>query len=126
MNKLRKAIHDYLALRRGLGFKLAKHEVALQEFATFLAGKHRARITTAFALEWATQHVHHQPHTWAARLSMVRGFARYWSATDPRTEIPPLSLLPSRPLRAQPYLYSKQEIRRLLQATKSLSPHSAN
>ena len=123
MNKLRKAIHDYLALRRGLGFKLVKHEVALQEFAAFLAGKHRARITTALALEWATRHVHQQPYTWAARLSMVRGFARYWSATDPRTEIPPLSLLPYRPLRAQPYLYSKQEIRRLLRAAKSLSPH---
>lgn len=123
MNKLRKAIHDYLALRRGLGFKLVKHEVALHEFAAFLAGKHRARITTALALEWATRHVHHQPHLWAARLSIVRGFARYWSATDPGTEIPPLSLLPYRPLRAQPYLYSKQEIRRLLRAAQSLSSH---
>lgn len=37
--KLRRAIHDYLALRRGLGFKLVKHEVALREFAAFLAGK---------------------------------------------------------------------------------------
>ena len=104
MNKLRRALRDYLALRRSLGFKLVKHEVALHEFAAFLAGKRRARITTALALEWATRHVHHQPHTWAARLSIVRGFARHWSATDPGTEIPPLSLLPYRPLRAQPYL----------------------
>jgi integrase/recombinase XerD len=123
MTKLRKAIHDYLELRRGLGFKLEKHEVALQEFAAFLTGKHSARITTALALEWATRHADHQPYMWAARLSMVRGFARYWSATDPRTEIPPLSLLPYRPRRAQPYLYSKLEIRRLLRAAKSLSPH---
>jgi len=123
MNKLRRALRDYLALRRSLGFKLVKHEVALHEFAAFLAGKRRARITTALALEWATRHVHHQPHTWAARLSIVRGFARHWSATDPGTEIPPLSLLPYRPLRAQPYLYSKQEIRRLLRAAQSLSSH---
>lgn len=123
MTKLRKAIHDYLELRRSLGFKLEKHEVALQEFAAFLTRKHSARITTALALEWATRHADHQPYTWAARLSIVRGFARYWSATDSRTEIPPFSLLPYRPLRAQPYLYSKQEIRRLLHAAHSMSAH---
>ena len=40
---------------------------------------------------------------------------------DPATEIPPQGLLPNRPARAQPYLYSEDEIRRLLTTAKNLS-----
>jgi len=94
MSSLAKAVHDYLALRRGLGFKLVRHEAQLQEFMSFLARKHSSRITVALALEWATLHAREKPADWAARLSVVRGFARHWSATDPSTEVPPLGLLP--------------------------------
>ena len=123
MNNLLKAVHDYLALRRSLGFKLTRHEAELPKFADFVAKRRARHLTTALALEWATQHAYHQPFTWACRLSRIRGFARYWSATDPLTEIPQLGLLPYRPPRAQPYLYSEEEIRRLLRAAKSLSAH---
>src|SRR5439155_1992784 len=57
-----------------------------------------------------------QPAEWARRLSIVRIFASHRSATDPRTQIPPEGVLPYRPKRARPYLYSDQEIRALLQA----------
>jgi integrase len=50
----------------------------------------------------------------------VRGFARYRSAIDPRTEVPPSGLLPYRSTRAQPYLYSEQEVQRLLDAALKL------
>jgi len=68
------------------------------------------------ALTWAQQPANAQPAYWARRLSFVRGFARYRSATDPRTQVPPYGLLPYRPRRAQPYLYSDDEVRRLLRA----------
>jgi len=119
MKTLAKAVRDYLALRRGLGFKLVRHEAELQEFVSFLARKRSSRITVALALEWATRHARQKPAEWAARLSAVRGFARHWSATDPSTEVPPLGLLPYRPARAQPYFYSDHEIRQLLGAAKT-------
>ena len=119
MKPLRKAVRDYLTLRRGLGFKMARHEVGLQDFVSFLERKHSPHITVKLALEWATQHTHHTPGEWAMRLTVVRGFARHWSATDPLTEVPPLGLLPFRPQRAQPYFYSHQEIRALLNAAKT-------
>jgi integrase/recombinase XerD len=119
MSDVRKGIRDYLMLRRGLGFKLVKHEAALNEFARFLKRKGSSHITSELALEWATLPAHHQPCQWTARLSFVRGFARYWSATDPVTEVPPLGLLPYRPRRARPYLYSGQEIQQLLKAAKT-------
>jgi hypothetical protein len=56
MNPLAKGIRDYLALRRGLGFKLIRHEAGLKEFASFLARKRTSHITVALALEWSTQH----------------------------------------------------------------------
>ena len=121
MSELRNAASDYLALRRSLGFKLAQHGVWLEEFAAFMAKKGSSRITTALALEWATQHAHHKLHRWAARLSVVRGFARLRSATDPATEVPPPGLIPYRPARAVPYIYSNGEIQRLLGAAKDMA-----
>ena len=76
MNQLHKAVRDYLAMRRGLGFKLVKHETGLREFISFLARKRSTRITVNLALEWATQDADHKPYEWAARLSVVRGFAQ--------------------------------------------------
>ena len=49
---------------------------------------------------------------WAARLRVVRGFARHLHAFDPATEIPPAGLLPGRTGGATPYLYSDAEIAR--------------
>ena len=120
MKTLREAVGDYLALRRGLGFKLKSHQRFLQEFASFLEQENTSQITSRLALRWATQPEHIQPAEWAARLSVVRGFARYWSATDATTEIPPHGLLPYRPRRAKPYLYSEEQIRQLLEAAKNM------
>ena len=38
MKRLQRAVQDYLMMRRGLGFKMARHEVGLQDFVSFLAG----------------------------------------------------------------------------------------
>ncbi len=49
MNPLAEGIRDYLALRRGLGFKLARHEAGLKEFASFLA---RGNTVLTSPLPW--------------------------------------------------------------------------
>ncbi len=121
MKSLRQAVREYLDLRRGLGFKLKKHEGFLSEFVAFLAQHKASHITAELALQWATQHRHQQPAEWAARLSVVRGFARHWSGADPRTEIPADGLLPYRPSRAKPYIYSERQIQQLLEAACQMS-----
>jgi integrase len=50
----------------------------------------------------------------------VRGFASYLHALDPVHEVPAADLLPQRPLRASPYLYSERDIAALIAATSSL------
>jgi integrase/recombinase XerD len=116
MNTLRDAVGEYLEMRRGLGFKLREAGNGLIDFVTFLEQRKASYITQKLALEWAQQRPGASPAYWASRLSFVRGFARYRSATDPRTQIPPLALLPFKPKRARPYLYSDEEIRSLLRA----------
>jgi integrase len=117
MNTLRQAAQEYLTMRRSLGFKLQSAGPALLNFVSFLEQHRASYITLRLALAWATQSPGGKPDTRAAqRLSFVRLFARYRSATDPRTQIPPAGLLPFRPKRARPYLYSDKEIRQLLRA----------
>ena len=116
MNTLRKAVRTYLDMRRGLGFKLREAGTALTDFVNFMEEHHANYITQALALTWAQRPSHTQPAHWAQRLSFVRGFARYRSATDPRTQIPPQGLLPFQPKRARPFLYSDDNIRNLLRA----------
>jgi integrase len=123
MNTLRQAVQAYLSLRRALGFKLVETGKGLLDFVTFMEQHRASCITQALALAWAQQPVNVQPAHWARRLSFVRGFARYRSASDPRTEIPAPGLLPFQPKRARPYLYSEQEIRRLLEAARKMPHH---
>jgi integrase/recombinase XerD len=122
MKTLRQAVNDYLIMRRGLGFKLYHVERDLRSFISFLEHEKAPRITIDLALKWATQPKDVHPSYLAQRLSAVRGFARYWSGTDPRTEVPAERLLPFANRRAQPYLYTEDEIQRLMAAAKALPP----
>ncbi len=114
MNTFRQAVHEYLSLRRSLGFKLHDAGNGLLDFVTFMEQHRATYITQSLALAWAQQPLNVQPAHWAQRLTFVRGFARHRSATDPRTQIPAQGLLPFHTKRVRPYLYSDKEIRSLL------------
>jgi site-specific recombinase XerD len=51
---------------------------------------------------------------------MVRRFALWQSTIDPRTEIPPVGLLPHRYRRKPPHIYSDEEIEKLLRQAQQL------
>ena len=122
MNNLQAALDEYLNIRRALGFKLRDEGTVLPQFLLFLDKKDASFITTDLALQWATQPENVLPAHWARRLSMVRVFARFHSAVDLRTEIPPQNLLPFRYRRKPPYIYDDSEISRLLEASNHLRP----
>jgi len=122
MNTLQASLQDYLAMRRGLGFKLHDAGLGLSNFVSFMERKQASHITTPLALEWAQKPKSVLPSEWARRLSIVRGFARYMSAVDCRTQVPPTGLLPYRPKRSRPYFYTDQEIEDLLAAASNLPP----
>jgi integrase len=51
---------------------------------------------------------------------MVRRFAIWLCATDPRTEVPPVGILPHRYRRKPPHIYSDAEIDEILRRTQQL------
>ena len=53
MSPLRQALADYLAVRRALGYKLARPEKLLGQFITYLEEAGAATVTTGHALAWA-------------------------------------------------------------------------
>jgi integrase len=125
MKSLTRGIRDYLNMRRGLGFKLANYETDLNSFARFMKERGQTVITISPALEWARATPSSRKAQWARRLGRVRGFAQYWHAIDPKTEIPVWELMPYRSRHAHPYLYSEDEISRLLNAALRLPPVGA-
>ena len=120
LNSLKLALKDYLTLRRSLGFRLRLPASSLKNFVAFLQIEGASYITTELALRWATQPTEAQPSTWAWRLGMVRRFASWLSARDPRTEIPPVGILPHRYRRKTPHIYTDTEIKRLLRQAQQL------
>lgn len=121
MSDLRAALQEYLTVRRALGFKLRLSGRLLQRFIDFAEQEGATFITTELALRWAMQPAQAQPAQWANRLGMVRRFAQYRRAVDPLTEVPPPNLLPYQYRRPAPYLYSDDEVRRLIRAARQLS-----
>jgi integrase/recombinase XerD len=120
MSRFSKAVDGYLALRRSLGFELRETERLLRNFVTF-AERERARfVTIDVALRWAKLPRHVQEVVWSTRLRVVRQLAEYLSAVDPRTEVPPVDLLPRKYRRRTPYIYSDDEVYRLIRAAERL------
>ena len=120
MNSLRQALEEYIAVRRGLGTAMRDAARELHQFVDVLEGEDAEFVTTEIALRWACASTRASPATWARRLGDVRRFAAWRSAVDPRTEIPSQGLLPFRFRRRPPYVYSDEEIGRIVEEAARL------
>jgi len=123
MTSLTDALAEYLALRRSLGFKLRQTARELPRFVQFIERQQASAISTKLALEWAQEDLAASSVTHTDRLAMVRRFAAWRSAVDPRTEIPPVRLLVRRYQRPAPYIYSDEEIVKIMSAAADLPSH---
>ena len=123
MTGLAQSLEDYLALRRGLGYKLESVAGMLRGFVACAENAGATTVTTELAVRWACQPTDASPIWLAHRLSAVRGFASYLRAIDPATEIPPADLLSAPGYQpAPPYLFSDADIAALLSSARRLSP----
>jgi integrase/recombinase XerD len=122
MSTLGEHVDDYLRLRRALGFKLERHGQILPQLVACLDAAGARTITSELAISWARLPTGAHPRHWAARLAVGRGFAAYMQTIDPATEVPPADVFAVRYQRPTPYLWSEQDICRLLDATWMLRP----
>ncbi|MDA2925643.1 tyrosine-type recombinase/integrase, partial [Acidobacteria bacterium AH-259-G07] len=120
MNPIQQGLQEYLALRQSLGYQLRRVRCELGNFVRFLEAEGAAHITTDLAVRWATQAEGVQPATWSWRLGMARRFAAWLSTLDPQTEVPPPGLLPYCYRRRRPYIYTVEQIERLVQTAAGL------
>lgn len=117
-------VNRYISLRRALGYKLVQAERHLLAFARFAAERGENHIRTATALTWLPMAAK-SPNAMAHRLTAIILFARFLQAEDPRHEIPPpdIKRITNRPV---PYIYTADEIARILDTTAHLRRQRPN
>lgn len=109
----------YIALRRSLGFKLEKTARHLAVFTRHAVENGDSHIRTATALTW-TASVSSTPDTRYRRLQEIADFARFLHAEDARHEIPRHHLYYRPRSRPAPYIYTPDELVRMLDAAATL------
>jgi integrase/recombinase XerD len=122
MSALSQHLDEYLRLRRLLGYELAESARLLPPFVAHLEANHADYVTIQAALAWSLEPEAAPGSTvWGRRMMAVRGFARYLSGIDPRTEVPPPGMIPSRRRWRPPFIYSEADIVSLMnQADQSI------
>jgi integrase/recombinase XerD len=115
-------VQDYLRLRRALGFKLKPEGRLLPQLVAYLDAAGASTLTSDLAIAWARVPAGVQPIQWSHRLSAARAFAAYLKTIEPATEIPPAGVFGARQRRRAPYLWSPGDVRRLVEATRTLRP----
>lgn len=117
------AVDSYLAVRRAAGFDLSGQEYLLRSFARFAAKNGETYVRTATAIEWAGMGP--SPAQRDTRLKTVVRLARHVHLEDAGHEVPPSGVFGYRKKRRVPFIYSKEDIERLLAAAACLQPENS-
>ena len=117
---LMEAIDGYLALRRAAGYELEVPEYLLRSFARFACVRGETHVGSQTAIEWASQapSLNQRDH----RLNTVRRFARHVQVEDRRHEVPPRGVFGPLQKRRRPFIFTSENVNRLLQAATQLGP----
>lgn len=120
---LRASLGQYLQSRHAMGYQLHTPGVLLPGFVDYLAAQDVDAITVEHALAWACLPQGTNPRWHATRLAAARGFAAHVHARDAQlAELIPAGLLSAHTNRVAPHLYTKEQIRALLEAAGQLQP----
>ena len=116
---LARTVESYLSVRRACGFDLKSPGNLLRSFAAFSEAKGKEHVCCQAAIEWAglAQSVHQR----ARRLNHVIRFARYVRVEDQRHEVPPAVFGSGQHTRPTPYIFSPDDIVRLVLAAAQSS-----
>lgn len=116
-------LEHYIADRRRYGINGASVDIILRPFAAFADAEGAEWITVELFLQWKDRFGTAGTTTWSNRLSLLRGFTAWLKVSEPRTEVPPLGLIRKRGQRPPPYIYSDEEIVRIVtEAARLPSP----
>jgi integrase/recombinase XerD len=122
MSALEQHLAEYLRLRRMLGHGLAEAHRLLPRFVAHLDANAAEFVTVQAALAWSLEPQVPPGSTVPGRRMMAaRGFARYLSGIDPRTEVPPAGLVAIPRRWRAPFIYTHDDVLALIdQARRSI------
>jgi integrase/recombinase XerD len=122
MSALSEHLQEYLRLRRLLGHELADAARLLPRFVAYLDANRIEFVTVKAVVDWSLEPPAATRTTvWGRRFMVARGFARYLSGIDPRSEVPPAGLIPIRRQWRPPFIYSEADVAALMdQARRSI------
>lgn len=114
------AVDSYLSLRRAQGFVFRVQEKIVRRFAQFASERGDDHVRSATVIEWASQPLSlcSRDH----RLKIVAAFARYLQLEDARHEVPPPNVFGFRKTRRIPFIFTPDQIHRLIEAATRLRP----
>ena len=120
MSTLSEELDRYLSIRRSLGYSLSTAERILHRFIAFAERENAEYVSTALFLRWQEASSGTNRATWAGILGTIRIFAQWLHCMDSKHEVPPQALIPSHHRRPRPYIYSDEEIRRIVEIAAGL------
>jgi integrase len=120
MSSLSSELDRYLIIRRSLGYRLKANERILRKLVTFAEQQGVEHISSDLFLRWQNVSTKASRHTRAQSLAIVRLFSQWLHGIDPKHEVPPQGLIPKQNRRPKPYIYSDEEIRRIVEAAVEL------
>lgn len=111
-------VERYVRLRQALGFTLRDASRGLRAFAGFAAARGDTYLRDSTALAWAAEAP--SPNARHIRLRIVRHLARFLHAEDPAHEVPSSNLFHCPKVRPLPYIYTPEEVARIVEAARHL------
>jgi len=115
---LKRDVERYIGLRHAMGFKFEREAGNLRSFARFATARGDTHVKAATAIDWAATGCSVDQR--ARRLGQVVRLAEHLKAEVPLHELPPARAFVSQRTRPSPYIYSAEEIARILEAASQL------
>jgi integrase len=120
-SSLAKSVDRYVALQRSLGYQFRKQAAALRAFIGYLRHTDaRGPLSQALALDFVTAS-DITPNGRAILYAVIRRFAEYHAAFDPRTESLDRRALPRSRAKPPPRILSEEALRSLMSASTRIS-----
>ncbi|RPI08014.1 MAG: integrase [Zetaproteobacteria bacterium] len=122
---LQRLIEQYLSFQQSLGISTTTSARILRAFGRARGARATVAAVRGEQIEAFLGKARPVTMTWFSKLSHLRSFFQYAVSRGHLTTAPLPIVTPKRPPAFVPYIYTREEIRRLLQASESHSPRSS-
>lgn len=121
INKISRQIEAYINYKQSLGYQLKIESYDLRRFAKYTQDiEYNGSLTIDLAMKWVSLNSSYSRWYKARRLEVIHTFAVYASAIDLDTQIPQTGAFGKCHGRVTPYIYTEEEIIRLMNQTENL------